>query len=140
MFQLLCAWFLHDLGQNVEVLKRMQGIATRPNTNLEPEIVSSIQETIAASRRAGKLQDSPIGGKELLKLWNDAIDRVATNQRRQYRHEMFKAAVRDRYWDLAQQVCQEIISFSLAPKTRSIVLQYNMPSSRTTNAREPCHI
>jgi len=107
-FQLLCAWFLHDLGQNVEVLKRMQDIATRPHA-LEPEIISSIQETIAACR----WPDSTIGGKELLNLWNDVIDRVPTKQRRRYRHEMFKAAVRDGYWDLAQQVCHEIIPFSL---------------------------
>lgn len=90
----------------------MQDIATHPHANLEPEIVSSIQEIIATSRQAGKTQNSPVGGKELLNLWNDAIDRVPSNQRRRYRHEMFKAAVRDRYWDLAQQVCHEIISFS----------------------------
>jgi hypothetical protein len=101
----LCAWFLQDLGQNDEVLKRLQGIAIRPHANLEPEIVSGIQETIAASRRAGKPQDSPFGGKELLKLWNDAIDRASANQKRRYRYEMFKAAIRDGYWDLAQQVC-----------------------------------
>jgi hypothetical protein len=83
----------------------MQNISTRPHSNLEPEVVSSIQETIATSRLVGKPQDSPIGGKELLKLWNDAIDRAPAKQRRLYRHEMFKAAMRDGYWDLAQQVC-----------------------------------
>jgi hypothetical protein len=108
MFQLLCAWFLHDLGQNDEVVKRMQSLAIRSHASLEPEIVSSIQEIIAASRRAGKPQDSPIGGKQLLNLWSDAIDRSAANQRRWYRHEMFKAAIRDGYWDLAQQVCHEL--------------------------------
>jgi hypothetical protein len=108
MFQLLCAWFLHDLGQNDEVLKRMQSIAIRSHASLEPEIMSSIQEIVAASRRTGKPQDSPIGGKELLNLWNDVIDRAPTNQRRRYRHVMFKAAIRDGYWDLAQQVCCEL--------------------------------
>ena len=89
-------------------MKRTQGIAIRSHASLEPEIVSSIQEIIAASRRTGKPKDSPIGGKELLKLWNDTIDRAPANQKRLYRHEMFKAAIRDGYWDLAQQVCHEL--------------------------------
>lgn len=122
MSQLLCAWLLRDLGQNAEILKRMQDITTRSHTNLEPEIASSIQEIIAVSRQTEKPQDSPIGGKELHKFWNDAIDRAQTNQKRWYRHEMFKAAVRDGYWDLAQQVCHKIISLSFPVSSKKIVL------------------
>jgi len=108
----------------------MQDIATRSHSNLDPEIVSSIQEIIAVSRRAGKTQDSPIGGKELHNLWNDAIDRAATNQRRWYRHEMFKAGVRDGYWDLAQQVrirslARTIERDIMLPK-RNVVYQVQM--------------
>jgi len=67
-------------------------------------MLSGIQETIAQSRAAIYHEQPIIGGSFLLNLWTRAIEQANKNQKHSYRQYMFQAAVRDGYWDLAQQV------------------------------------
>jgi len=95
--------FLQDLNRDSAVLEELETIDIL-SPNVDPEILSGIQETIAQSRAAIQPTQPSIGGSFLLKLWTSAIEKAKKKEIHSYRQCMFQAAVRDGYWDLAQQV------------------------------------
>lgn len=76
----------------------------------EPFLVLEIQETTASCERA-LATFNHAAGPRLTSLWKDALDRSKGRLGLEVRSEMLRAAWRDEYWDLAQQVPNR---FSLA--------------------------
>jgi hypothetical protein len=101
---------LYKLERHQETLDCFQAIKFASNEIPEPFIVPEIQEITASCERALATFNHAAGPK-LASLWKDALDKSKGRLGLEMRSQMFRAAWRDEYWDLAQQVLKR---FSLA--------------------------
>jgi len=60
------------------------------------DIIAKCQESLGTF--------SCMGGSKLSSLWKDALDQTPKKGSRRVQSEMFRAALYNEYWDLAQQV------------------------------------
>lgn len=103
-FQLAYARFLQDLHRDNEVLGRLENLPKHLVSKADPELVSGIQETYANSRQAIEQKISRIGGQFLSDIWTGAIDGLSKQQKKPYYQHMYRASIRDGFWDIAQQL------------------------------------
>jgi hypothetical protein len=73
------------------------------NDQLDPELISQIQNLVAQCQRSTLAFDHTVP-PTVSALWRQALDRATALELRNVRMSMFRAAWRDQYWDLAQQL------------------------------------
>jgi hypothetical protein len=97
------ARFLNRLERHQEALESCQAIKFASNELPEAFIIPEIQEITASCQHALATFNFTAGPK-ISALWKDALDKSKGREGREMRAHMFRAAWRDEFWDLAQQV------------------------------------
>lgn len=101
--QLAQAEFLWRLKRFEDALKSISALKFAPTDQLDPELLSEIQYLIAQCQQS-TLTFNHLSNPSLSALWKQAQDKSSGLDLRNVRKAMFKAAWRDEYWDLAQQL------------------------------------
>jgi hypothetical protein len=98
------AQFQWKLRQYSEALASChQVLANAPKGRLDSLLLSEIQFTIAECQH-GLHTFNHVAGPQLAAFWKQLLDVTTAQQAPTVRKEMLRAAWRDEYWDLAQQV------------------------------------
>ena len=99
------AWLLQKAQKDGQALEICSSFKAQKGDPWEPELIRELQHIFAQCQlRLGKKGVS--AGADILALWTNALDRSKSNSVDKIRREMLKAAIRDDYWDLLQNVSQ----------------------------------
>ncbi|KAF2666048.1 hypothetical protein BT63DRAFT_48014 [Microthyrium microscopicum] len=102
-FLLAQAEFLWRLRRFDEALKSIWSLKFAPTDPLDPELLSEIQYLVAQCQKATLTFNHTLN-PALSALWKQAQDNAHSQDLRIVRKALFRAAWRDEYWDLAQQL------------------------------------
>jgi hypothetical protein len=100
------------LGRDEEALGSCESIKTSSKDALEIAMIVEIQDITAKCQEAlGTF--SYVGGAKLTGLWKEALDQTPKQGIKKVYSEMYRVALLNEYWDIAQQV-------SLLPITKTL--------------------
>ncbi|KIW01641.1 uncharacterized protein PV09_06827 [Verruconis gallopava] len=97
------ASFLRDIGRPQDALASCDAIKPSPKDPLEPGLIISLQNIVRdCQEELGNF--TGVGGARLSSLWKDALDQCPKQWLKDLRGEMLSSALRNGYWDIAQQL------------------------------------
>lgn len=101
--QLAQTRFLQRLGRDEEALNSCDSIKSSSKDALEIASIVEIQDITAKCQEAlGTF--SHVGGAKLSGLWKDALDQTPKHRIKSVYEKMYKVALSNEYWDIAQQL------------------------------------
>jgi hypothetical protein len=99
-------------------------------------VIEAVQDIVAKCQRSLSTF-SHVGGPAISALWKDALDSGTKQSKGEVQSEMLRAAFNNEYWDIAQQVRIEIITF--APKTRATFFFPPQNTDQVSNINSLCY-